>query len=146
MGQRGEVFSTRVYMDEGRKTFFFNVKENRFRDTYLNIVESRKTDSGFKRSSVVVFNEDLTKFLTILNKSADMIRSRKPTVQETLTVGAGRREYTFRTPPRGKPALMITEERQDSTGSRRESIMVPAAGFEDFFDGLNKALSAMKKN
>jgi len=35
MGKRGEVFTTRLFIDEGRKTFFFNVKENRLMDRYI---------------------------------------------------------------------------------------------------------------
>ena len=67
MGQRGELFSNRLFIDEGQKTFFFNVKENRFRDRYINIVESRKSERGFKRSSLVVFDDDVEKFLGPLN-------------------------------------------------------------------------------
>jgi hypothetical protein len=62
MGVRGEIFSTRVQFPN--RTYFFNVKENRLGDLYLNIVESKnKEDSGFERQSVVVFADDLQDFL-----------------------------------------------------------------------------------
>lgn len=62
MGLRGEIFSTRVQLQN--RTYFFNVKENRLGDIYLNIVESKnKDEGGFERQSVVLFADDLTEFL-----------------------------------------------------------------------------------
>jgi hypothetical protein len=62
MAIRGEVFSTKVLLQ--RRTYFFNVKENRMGDLYLNIVESKKDDEGrFERQSVIVFDEDKAAFL-----------------------------------------------------------------------------------
>ncbi|MDR0731729.1 MAG: DUF3276 family protein [Treponema sp.] len=62
MGIRGEIFSTRVLLQN--RTYFFNVKENRMGDLYLNIVESKNRDSGgFERQSVILFAEDLQEFL-----------------------------------------------------------------------------------
>jgi len=144
MGQRGELYSTRIFLDDGQKTFFFNVKENRYHDYYLNIVESRKAERGFKRSSLVVFDNDIDKFMEVLNKTMDAIRRRKGSPENTLTVGGGRREYTLRLPPRGKPALQLTEKREDATGFRRESLIVPVDSFDLFLEGLSKAVSAMK--
>jgi hypothetical protein len=62
MGVRGEVFSTKVMLKN--RTYFFNVKENRLGDLYLNIVESKNRDEGgFDRQSVILFAEDLQEFL-----------------------------------------------------------------------------------
>jgi hypothetical protein len=62
MGLRGELFSTRVLLQN--RTYFFNVKENRVGDLYLNIVESKNRDEGgFDRQSVILFAEDLQEFL-----------------------------------------------------------------------------------
>ena len=62
MGQRGELFSTRVILPN--RTYFFNVKENRMGDLYLNIVESKnRDDGGFDRQSVILFADDLQEFL-----------------------------------------------------------------------------------
>jgi hypothetical protein len=62
MGIRGEIFSTKVILQN--RTYFFNVKENRMGDLYLNIVESKNRDSGgFERQSVILFAEDLQDFL-----------------------------------------------------------------------------------
>ncbi|MDR3130682.1 MAG: DUF3276 family protein [Treponema sp.] len=68
MGIRGELFSTKVSLQN--RTYFFNVKENRMGDLYLNIVESKNRDSGgFDRQSVVLFAEDLTEFLKGFDES-----------------------------------------------------------------------------
>jgi hypothetical protein len=62
MGIRGEIFSTKVLLQN--RTYFFNVKENRMGDLYLNIVESKNRDTGgFDRQSVILFAEDLQEFL-----------------------------------------------------------------------------------
>ena len=68
MGIRGELFSTQVQLPN--RTYFFNVKENRMGDLYLNIVESKGRESGgFERQSVIVFAEDLAEFLAGFDES-----------------------------------------------------------------------------
>jgi hypothetical protein len=75
MGLRGEVFSSRAI--SGKRTYFFNVKENRHGDLFLNIVESKKnTDNGFERHSLIVFQEDLDTFLEGFNKAISYIKNR----------------------------------------------------------------------
>jgi hypothetical protein len=62
MGIRGELFSSIVQLPN--RTYFFNVKENRMGDIYLNIVESKNRDTGgFDRQSIVLFADDLQEFL-----------------------------------------------------------------------------------
>jgi hypothetical protein len=62
MGIRGELYSTTVGLQN--RTYFFNVKENRMGDLYLNIVESKNKESGgFDRQSVILFADDLSEFL-----------------------------------------------------------------------------------
>ena len=76
MAQRGELFSSRA--DSEKRTYFFNVKENRVGDMFLNIVESRKRESagaghrdGFERHSLIVYEEDLRAFVDALDKALD---------------------------------------------------------------------------
>ena len=88
MGVRGELFSTRVMLKN--RTYFFNVKENRLGDLYLNIVESKNRDEGgFDRQSVILFAEDLQEFLKgfdeslkVLEKSAREKRRGKKSGEE----------------------------------------------------------------
>ena len=68
MGVRGELFSTKVALQN--RTYFFNVKENRLGDLYLNIVESKNRETGgFERQSVILFADDLKEFLTGFDES-----------------------------------------------------------------------------
>jgi len=68
MGVRGEIFSNKVTLPN--RTYFFNVKENRLGDIYLNVVESKnKEDGGFDRQSVVLFADDLQEFLKGFDES-----------------------------------------------------------------------------
>ena len=72
MGLRGEVFSSRANSE--KRTYFFNVKENRHGDLFLNIVESKKHgEEGFERHSVMVFEEDIEEFIDSFNKASDFI-------------------------------------------------------------------------
>jgi hypothetical protein len=62
MGIRGEIFSKKVLLRN--RSYFFNVKETRTGDLYLNIVESKnRDDGGFERQSVILFAEDLQEVL-----------------------------------------------------------------------------------
>ena len=76
MGIRGEVFSTKT--STGKRTYFFNIKENRHGDLFLNMVESKKQlDSSFERHSMIVFEEDLEVFLDGLNQAVAFLKSEK---------------------------------------------------------------------
>jgi hypothetical protein len=76
MGQRGEVFSSRATTP--KRTYFFNVKENRFGDLFLNIVESKPhSESDFERQSIVVFREDLDGFLQGLEGAVRFLKKQR---------------------------------------------------------------------
>lgn len=77
MGIRGELFSTQFSND--RRSYFFNVKENRRGDVYLTLVESKKSESsdGYERHQVVLFEDDFERFDRELNKAMDYVRNQK---------------------------------------------------------------------
>lgn len=76
MGIRGEVFSSRASSE--KRTYFFNVKENRNGDLFLNIVESKKHgDSDFERRSIIVFDEDLESFMVELRRAVSFMQKEK---------------------------------------------------------------------
>lgn len=87
MGIRGELFTTEVTLDN--RTYFFNVKENRMGDAFLQVVESKSTDgSGFDRHAIVVFEEDMQRFLAGLESSLQfMEKSRKNRQKKTTDAG-----------------------------------------------------------
>jgi len=76
MGIRGEVFSSKA--SSGKRTYFFNVKENRHGDLFLNVVESKKQgESNFERHSIIVFQEDLDVFLEEFQKAVNFIKENR---------------------------------------------------------------------
>jgi hypothetical protein len=85
MGIRGEIFSTTLQLKN--RTYFFNVKENRMGDLYLNIVESKnKETGGFERQSVVLFADDLQQFLQSFD---DSLRFLEKAVRDKKKAGGG---------------------------------------------------------
>jgi hypothetical protein len=75
MGTRGEIFSSKA--NTAKRTYFFNVKENRTGDLFLNIVESKKSEEDrFERRSVIVFREDLASFLEAFQAAVSFIKGR----------------------------------------------------------------------
>jgi hypothetical protein len=79
MGVRGELFSARVKSKNDRRTYFFNVKENRNNDVFVTVVESKKAGEGesFDRHQVVVFEEDLQLFRKGIDTVLEFLESRQ---------------------------------------------------------------------
>ena len=76
MGIRGELFTTQVVLDN--RSYFFNVKENRTGDIFLQIVESKSRDGAdFDRHQIAIFAEDMQKFAKGLDQSLGFIDKEK---------------------------------------------------------------------
>lgn len=72
MGIRGELYTTQVLLDN--RSYFFNVKENRAGDVFLQVVESKKGDgSDFDRHQIAIFAEDMQKFLQGLDEALQFV-------------------------------------------------------------------------
>ena len=76
MGTRGEVFSSKA--NTAKRTYFFNVKENRTGDLFLNIVESKKNEDQFERRQLIVFKEDLAAFLDAFDAAVKVVKGNSP--------------------------------------------------------------------
>ena len=75
MGIRGEVYSGRL--SAGTRTYFFNVKENRHGDLFLNLVESKKHgEIGFERHQVVIFEEEMEAFTAEFEKAVSFMKKK----------------------------------------------------------------------
>jgi hypothetical protein len=120
MGIRGEIFSNRVIL--ANRTYFFNVKENRMGDLYLNIVESKNRDTGgFERQSVILFADDLQEFLKgfdeslrVLEKAVREKRRSGREAGEARSEKYGRGERTDRPEKPGR----FEKKRQNFSGER----------------------------
>ncbi len=72
MGIRGELFTNQINLDN--RSYFFNVKENRNGDVFLQIVESKIKDGLDDRRAIVVFADDMQKFLNGMDQSLQFIQ------------------------------------------------------------------------
>lgn len=76
MGIRGELFTTQIMLE--KRSYFFNVKENRTGDVFLQVVESKSRDGeDFDRHQIAIFAEDMQKFLQGMDKSLSFIDKEK---------------------------------------------------------------------
>lgn len=74
MGIRGEVFSAKMITE--KRTYFFNVKENRKGELFMNIVESRKHgEEAFERQSLIVYEEDMEEFARQFSKALNYMNN-----------------------------------------------------------------------
>jgi hypothetical protein len=76
MGIRGELYSTKAHSE--KRTYFFNVKENRLGTVFLNIVESAKgAEEGFNRHQIMVYEEEIDDFMKELQKAVLFLKKKK---------------------------------------------------------------------
>ncbi len=81
MGARGELFTTQVYLDN--RSYFFNVKENRTGDVFLQIVESKNRDGTEQdRHQIAIFADDMQKFLQGMEKSLEFVEKDRKSRQK----------------------------------------------------------------
>jgi len=149
MGKRGELFTEKIFSENGSKTYFFNVKENRFGDLFLNIVESSKNDNGkFNRFSIIVFEEDLDIFVNEFKKATDSSLITHEAYSKELKTGSGKRVYSFivKESRRGDFNFIVSESRSDYSGSfQNESVKIFAEDIKAFLNGFNRAISYFEK-
>ena len=75
MAIRGELFTNQVNLDN--RSYYFNVKENRNGDIFLQIVESKIKDGEDDRRAIVVFADDMQKFLSGMDESLKFVDKEK---------------------------------------------------------------------
>jgi len=117
MGIRGELFSQKVILPN--RTYFFNVKENRMGDLYLNIVESKNRDNGgFDRQSIILFSEDLQEFLKGFDESLKVLEK---SAREKRQGGKGgaKREGNDKNAPRRDAGGERPRRERSSSGEAR---------------------------
>ncbi|MBD5443484.1 MAG: DUF3276 family protein [Treponema sp.] len=113
MGARGELFTTEVYLDN--RSYFFNVKENRNGDVFLQVVESKNRDGGEgDRHQIAIFADDMKQFLNGLDTSLSFIeKDRRTRLQKRAEIMAERTEKVK------KVYRMQDEKRNRNDGIKR---------------------------
>ncbi len=147
MGQRGEIFTSKRFAEDGSLTYFFNVKENRYGDLFLNLVESKKKESSFKRFSLIVYMEDLKKFLELFEEAVGKMKAKIQPYQSELKTGSGKRKYTFlvKSSKSGEFYLTISESRVNMDENYENvAIRVFTRNLESFLDGFDQAVEVIK--
>ncbi|MDR3312181.1 MAG: DUF3276 family protein [Spirochaetaceae bacterium] len=72
MGMRGELYTTKVVLEN--RAYFFNVKENRTGDVFLQIVESKsRNGEDFERRDIVLFADDMPEFFRGLDDALSFV-------------------------------------------------------------------------
>jgi hypothetical protein len=78
MGMRGELFTTKVVLEN--RAYFFNVKENRAGDVFLQIVESKsRNGEDFERRDIVLFADDMPEFFQGLDEALGFVEKDRKT-------------------------------------------------------------------
>ncbi len=77
MGMRGELHSEKLSVADGKRIYFFNVKENRHGDKFIVIAENVfKFDDRVNRQQIVIYQEHLDDFRYALNKAVSALGSK----------------------------------------------------------------------
>ena len=108
MGVRGELFTTQVVLDN--RSYFFNVKENRTGDVFLQVVESKsRNGEDYDRHAICIFAEDMQKFFKGLDESVSFIdkerkeRSKRAAEKKAAKASAaGKKVYKKKSTKEGK--------------------------------------------
>ena len=93
MAIRGELFTTQVNLDN--RAYFFNVKENRNGDVFLQIVESKVKDGIDDRRAIVVFSEDMQRFLKGMEDSLSFIEKEEKTRSKARAAKRAERDAKY---------------------------------------------------
>lgn len=85
---RNELYSKAV--KAGKRTYFFDVKENKSGNLYISITESKKkldNNGGFtyEKHKVFLYKEDFVKFSESLLEVVDFVKENNPTPVEERT-------------------------------------------------------------
>ena len=133
MGARGELFTTQIYLDN--RSYFFNVKENRTGDVFLQIVESKNRDGAeADRHQIAVFSEDMQKFLQGMENSLkfiekelrdrEKVRAEKKAAKEAkFGRESNGEEKTKRVYRRKGESRLVAERTARKTGAKRVHVV-----------------------
>lgn len=147
MGQRGELYTRKVYAEDGDKTYFFNVKENRYEHLFLNLAESNKRENGqFSRHSIMIYREDFKAFREVFYKALQYLqKDEKSTEALEFHPASGKRSYQFSIHVNRKASFMlITENRRTKEMQfQNETIRLDKTQSESFLQAFKGVMRFM---
>lgn len=121
MGARGELFTTQVFLDN--RSYFFNVKENRTGDVFLQVVESKNKDGGeADRHQIAIFAEDMQKFLQGMEKSLDFIEKDRKAKQKIIREKKAAKEAKFGKGEKTENGKKIYRVKSDKTAKSESGV------------------------
>ncbi len=129
MGIRGELFTNQINFD--KRSYFFNVKENRNGDVFLQIVESKIEDGQTERRDIVVFADNMKEFLSGMDVS---LRAIEKIQKERAKIKAEKKaareaKYTGnKTENEGKSKLVYRRKGESRLVSSRRAEKAPVSG------------------
>ena len=110
MGARGELFTTQIYLDN--RSYFFNVKENRTGDVFLQIVESKNRDGvEADRHQIAIFAEDMQKFLQGMDKSLEFIEKDRKARQKAAKEKRAAKDAAYSKGGSGKKIYRVKSDK-----------------------------------
>ena len=113
MGARGELFTIPVQLDN--RSYFFNVKENRTGDVFLQIVESKNRDGGeADRHQIAIFADDMQKFLQGMEKSLDFIEKDRKQRQKLQKEKKALKDAKYGKSSSGKMIYKVKSEKKSA--------------------------------
>ncbi len=116
MGARGELFTTQIYLDN--RSYFFNVKENRTGDVFLQIVESKNRDGvEADRHQIAIFAEDMQKFLQGFEKSLDFVEKDRKQRQKAAREKKAEKEAKY---GNGKKIYRVKGDKAEKSEKRAD--------------------------
>lgn len=62
-----ELFTDKI--TKGNRTYFFDVKRSESGSLYLSVSESKRTDDGFEKHKILIFEEDIKDFKKVFNRA-----------------------------------------------------------------------------
>lgn len=62
-----ELFTDKI--TKGNRTYFFDVKRSENDSLYLSVSESKRTDDGFEKYKILIFEEDINDFKKLFNRA-----------------------------------------------------------------------------
>ena len=120
MGARGELFTTQVYLDN--RSYFFNVKENRTGDVFLQIVESKNRDGvEADRHQIAIFADDMQKFLQGMEKSLDFVDKDRKARQKAQKEKKAMKEAKY---GKGKKVYRVKSDRASDKADDKKTAKV----------------------